>query len=693
MRWPASGGILFGGDYNPDQWPEEVWHEDVALMKVAGVNIVTLGVFAWSRLEPSPGQWDFAWLDRVSAILRPAEVLIDLATATASPPPWFARRHPDALPITASGQTLDVGSRGHYCPSSPAYRRAAGRLVRKLARRYSGADAPALWHVNNELGEKVVECFCPTSATAFRRWVQDRYRTLDRLNAAWGTDVWSQRYSAWDQIQPPRLGPGPLNPSQRLDYRRFSSDAHRECFELERAILRRYTPDVPVTTNFMGPLSEVRGGFFGGIDYWSLAPSVDVVADDSYPDPLDRLGHINAAMNFDLMRSLGRGRPWLLMEQAPGAMSWLPVNPGKPAGRLLLESMQAVARGADGIMFFQWRQARSGQEKFATGMLPHGGTRTQTWREIVSLGATLRAVGEVAGTTLSADVAILIDWESWWALELGDHPNNELTFGEVAFETYRALFELGVTVDFAKPAADLSRYRVVVAPNLYAVATETASHLERFVASGGTLVVGPFSGIVDENDQVHDGSYPGAFGDLLGLRIDSFWPHPTESWSIAFGAERSSARLWTDWIELEGASSVATIGSGPLDGRPAVTDHAVGLGRALYVGAFLDGDGWSSLFRGVLAAAGVHVPDGLAPGVEWTRRSGGGVTFDFFLNHADHEVRVTGVNGRDLVGGTELSGRLQLSPAGVAVVRSSLTETPVKREVHDRAPRRRGGSR
>src|SRR5215471_2711446 len=387
--------LAYGGDYNPEQWPEDVWVEDVRLMREAGVNLVTVGVFAWSWLEPRPGVFEFAWLDRVLELLHGGGISVDLATATASPPPWLAHQHPETLPVLADGTRLWPGGRQHYCPSSRAYRAAARRLVGQLAARYGRHPAVVLWHVNNEYGCHVPACYCDESAAAFRDWLRRRYGTLDGLNEAWATAFWSQRYSAWEEVLPARRAPTTGNPTQQLDYRRFSSDALLECHQMERAVLAEHSPGLPVTTNFMG--------FFEPLDYWRWAEHEDVVSHDSYPDPSDPAAPLRAAMAGDLMRSLGGGRPWLLMEQTTHRVNWRPRNVAKAEGQMRLWSYQAVGRGSDGVLFFQWRQSAAGAEKFHSAMVPHGPTHDwPTWREVTRLGSELRRLDAVRGTRVEA---------------------------------------------------------------------------------------------------------------------------------------------------------------------------------------------------------------------------------------------------------------------------------------------------
>jgi beta-galactosidase len=634
-------------------------------MREAGVNLVSLGIFSWSRLEPEEGRYDFDWLDRVIELLHEGGVRVNLATATASPPPWLSHAHPEMLPVMADGVRLWPGARQHYCPSSPVYRDAAGRLVEAIAAHYAGHPALAMWHVGNEYACHVPACYCDVSADHFRAWLQERYESIEDLNRAWGTDFWSQRYSKWEEILPPRRTPTWPNPSQQLDFARFSSDALLECYELERAILAERTPDTPTTTNFMG--------FFKPLDYWKWAAREDVVSNDSYPDPSDPASGMRAAMVGDLARSLGRGRPWVLMEQTTNRVNWRPVNVPKPPGLMRLWSYQAVARGADGVMFFQWRQSRAGAEKHHSAMVPHGPlSSSPTWHDVVKLGRELGGLDPVLGSQVRADVTILLDWESWWALELPSKPSNRVLQLEQLEAYYRPLFEANVTVDFAHPEADLSGYRLVIAPCLYLVTDAAAANLDRFVSSGGRLVVGFFSGIVDPFEHIRLGGYPAPFADLLGLRVVDFLPLAVGSSAKVHFADGASAQgeLWTEHIRLEGAESLATYSGGLLDGQPAVTRHKHGEGTAYYVSTQLDGPALARLLGHLCQAEGIE-PVTAPAGVEVVTRMAAGSSIRFLLNHRDVAVDVpveeAGVN---LVDGNAVHrGLLRLPPRGVAVIR------------------------
>lgn len=624
--------INFGGDYNPEQWPEPVWAEDIKLMKEAGVTMVTAGIFSWARVEPRPGEYDFGWFDRVMDNLGGAGIDVCLATMTASPPPWLSRLHPQILPETADGRRLWPGGRQHYCPSSPVYREHATRLVEQLATRYAQHPALAAWHVGNEFGAHIFQCFCDVSAADFRRWLGERYGSVDALNDAWSTAFWSQHYTTFDEVLPPRLAPTFANPAQQLDYWRFSDDVLRQCYLAEHAVLRRITPDVPITTNLMGNHKPVNP--------FEWARHQDVMSLDYYQDPYDPSTHIAAALNFDLMRSARGGQPWLLMEQAPSAVNWRERNAAKKPGMMRLWSWQAVAQGADAVLYFQWRASRGGAEKFHSAMVPHAGRDTRVFREVAELGREFAGVPDIAGTRSSADVALLTDWNSWWALELDSHPSAALDSKQLNRGYYRALFDAGVACDILPPERDLTGYKLVVVPNLYLLSEENANRLAAYVAGGGQLLISFFSGIVDDCDRVHLGGYPAHLRRLLGLRIEEFWPLAEGETIPVRGELTGTADLWSEAIDLAGADAVAAFASGELAGRPAITRNSYGAGTAWYVGTRLKPATLRTLMDRVRDQSGVQpVLPGLPEGVQATVRAGGDAgdrrSFLFLLNHGE----------------------------------------------------------
>ncbi len=664
--WDRFGNLGYGADYNPEQWSRDVWREDMKLMREAGVNLVSVGIFGWAQLEPRPGEYDFGWLDEILGLLHENGVSACLATATASPPPWLARLHPETLPVTADGVRLMPGSRQHLCPSSPEYRAAAAALVERLARRYADHPALAAWHVGNEFGCHVSACYCDQSAADFRRWLRERYSDLETLNERWSTAFWSQRYSDWAEVSVPRRMPTFPNPAQQLDFARFSSDALLACFAAERALLREITPDIPVTTNFLS--------LWKPVDFFAWAPQQDVISHDSYPDPLQPDTLADAAFNYDLMRSLGGGRPWILMEQAPSAVNWRRHNGPKPPGVMRLWSYQAVARGADAVMFFQWRASAGGAEKFHSALVPHGGTDTRTWREARALGRELRELGELRGTRVSAEVAILLDWSSWWALEQESHPSANLSLADQLRAHYRPLWEHNIAADVLHPEAELARYKLVLVPNLYLVTERAAASLTRYVSGGGHLLMSFFSGIADENDRVLLGGYPAPFRGMLGLRIGEFWPlsAPVEA---TFSSDRApfTAGFWADAIELDGAQAAAVYDGGDLAGVPALTRHRFGDGLACYLGTKPDKAAMSRIVVGAADEAGARPPlPGLPPGIEAVRRTARDRSYLVLLNHRGAEADIAlGAPMSDLLGESGPQERISLPARGVAVFRES----------------------
>ncbi len=663
---PRLSHVFYGADYNPEQWPEETWLEDVKLMRQAGVNLVSLGIFSWSRLEPRPGEYDFGWLDKIIDLLHANGIMIDLATATASPPPWLAKLHPDSLPVTQTGKTLWTGSRQAFCPSSPAYRDGIQKLVRQIAERYKNHPGLVMWHINNEYGCHVPECYCNNSAIAFREWLGCRYGSIEALNEAWGTAFWSQRYSDWDEVNPPRSAPSFINPTQQLDFKRFSSDALLECFKLENKILKEVTPDVPVTTNFMN--------FFKPMDYWKWAEQQDVISNDSYPDPTDPNSIVDSALGYDLMRSLGGGKPWLLMEQTSGQVNWRAQNALKRPGQMRLWSYQAVARGADGIMFFQWRASKAGAEKFHSALVPHVGTEnSRIWREVSQLGTELAGLDAILNSRTNAEVAIIFDWESWWALELDAKPSTSVKMMSQLKAYYEPLYRRNIAVDLVRPDADLSKYRVVLVPNLYMTQDGVAQNLEEFVTKGGKLIMSFFSGIADQNDHIHLGGYPAPFRKMLGLRVeefDAYAPGQTNTISVA-GGDSYQCDLWSDVIDLEGAEALATFENDFYAGRPALTRYEFGQGVSYYLGTRPEAAMLEWLLGKVCREAQVQAPLTTPEGVEVQRRENENGTFLFILNHNRQPIEVDLPEVYDdLINHHKQGGKLKLEPFGVAVLKA-----------------------
>ncbi|MBG0854101.1 beta-galactosidase [Streptomyces spinoverrucosus] len=659
-------GIAYGGDYNPEQWPEEVWAEDMRLMREAGVTMVSVGIFSWALLEPAEGEYDFSRMDKILGLLHDNGIAADLATPTAAPPAWFFRRHPEALPVDRDGRRLSYGSRQTFCPSSPAYRRAALRITRAIADRYAGHPAVAMWHVHNEYGCHNAECYCDTSAEAFRGWLRSRYEDLAALNEAWGTTFWSQWYYDWDEILPPRPTGAVPNPTHQLDWRRFCSDELLSLYVAERDVLGAAAPSIPATTNFMVMYN------FDALDYWRWAPHLDVLSNDHYLRSTDPESEIDIALSGDLMRSLAGG-PWLLMEHSTGAVNWQPVNRAKGPGELRRNALAHVARGADGIAYFQWRAAKAGAEQWHSAMLPHAGTDSRIWQDVVRLGADLRALAEVRDSAGTAEVAVVWDWNARWALELPSQPSGELRFLDLVRDWYEPLWRAGVAVDFVRPDADLSSYRLVLAPSLYLVDEAGAANLTSFARRGGVLAVGFHSGAVDENCHVRLGGYPGAFREVLGVRGDELFPLlPGESVGLTGEVTPgATGTLWSERVRTEGARVVATYTEGPLSGRPAITRNAYGEGVAWYVATRPDPATLGALLDRIRSEAGVEPVRTTPEGVEAALRRGSDADYLFLIDHSGRggEVAVSDGATELLTGKPVGDGSVTVPAGGVVVVR------------------------
>jgi beta-galactosidase len=667
----AEGGgprFAFGGDYNPEQWPREVWRDDVALMVEAGVNLVSVGIFSWAKLEPSEGQFDFEWLTEILDLLHESGIRVDLANATASPPPWFSHAYPESLPVTKSGVRLGYGSRQAFCGSSADYRRAAARLTREIASRYAQHPAVVMWHVHNEYGCHNQPCYCDASGAAFQRWLEKKYTTIATLNDAWGTAFWSQGYGAFAEITPPRESGTFLNPTQQLDFARFSSDELLECFDAEAAILREFSP-LPITTNFMGFLM----GLDRPLDYWKWSEHQDIVSNDHYLVASDARGFQELAMVDDFIRGLSGGEPWILMEHSTSAVNWQPRNRAKQPGEMLRNSLQHVARGADAVLFFQWRAAQAGSEKFHSAMLPHAGTDTKTWREVVQLGAALTSIAEVVGSRVSdARVAIIHDTDARWASQLDAHPTVDTDMMAETRRWHDALYRLAVTTDFRRSTDDLEDYAVVVVPMTYLVTDRAVENLRDYVLAGGHVIVTYFSGVVDENDHVRLGGYPGAFRDLLGIRLEEFYPLGQDE-SVAL-SKFGTGTIFSDLGRVTDAEVLAEYSTGATAGSPAITRNAVGAGAAYYVGTSLAPAGINELLGGILSSAGAMPTSVPASDVEVVRRSNGSQSWLFVINHSAVEARVP-ARGVELIGNVPVTGTLVVSAGGVAVVREEAGET------------------
>ncbi len=669
--------ILFGGDYNPEQWPREVWDADHAAFDLARIDTVTLGVFAWALTQPAEDRYDFALLDEIVERNAAAGRKIIMATGTGALPPWLAHRHPEVCRTDFEGRRHVYGQRHNACPSSPVFRRLSAALAGQVARRYAGHPALVAWHVGNEYGGA---CYCGLCAEAFREWLRDRYRTLDRLNDAWNATFWSHTFTGWEQIVPPNAlsehWRGPNHTAFQgitLDYLRFTSDALLADFVEEMAAIRRHDTDLPVTTNFMG--------LYRPVDYHRWAPHLDLASWDNYPP--DDHSQARMALAHDLMRGLKGGAPFWLMEQTPTVTACRDVNPVKRPGVMRLWSWQAVAHGADAVLFFQMRQSRGACEKYHGAVLDHAGrTDTRAFREVAALGAELERIGDaVLGARTPVRAALLFDWDSWWAVEISDGPNRHVTYPEVVTAYYRALWQGGVPVDVVPVTADLTGYDLVVAPLLHVLKGDIAERLAAVLARGGSVLTTFLSGRVDEDDNAFLTDVPGPLAPLFGVRVEETDAQPPDvanpvhlAHPDADGPEGtvSEARLVFELLVREGAEVVGTYGTDFYAGTPAVTRHRTGEGEAWYVGTALDDAGVAWVVRQLIDRHGLAGPYADVEDLELAVRERDGVRTGFLLHHGEKPLDVPAwAAGTDLLTGRRIAAgeQLHLEPADVLVLR------------------------
>ena len=681
-RWPQplagqQARIWYGGDYNPDQWPEEVWDDDVRLMKKAGVNLVSVGIFSWATIETSEGVYDFDWLDRIINKLGEAGIAVDLASATASPPMWLTQAHPEVLWKDYRGDVCQPGARQHWRPTSPVFREYALKLCRAMAEHYKGNPYVVAWHVSNEYGCHNRFDYSEDAERAFRKWCEERYGTIDAVNDAWGTAFWAQRMNDFTEIVPPRfIGDGNfMNPGKLLDFKRFSSDALKAFYVAERDALAEITPDLPLTTNFM---VSAAGSV---LDYDDWGREVDFVSNDHYFIPgeahLDEL-----AFSASLVDGIARKDPWFLMEHSTSAVNWRPVNYRKEPGQLVRDSLAHVAMGADAVCYFQWRQSKAGAEKFHSAMVPHAGEDSAVFRDVCELGADLNTLADngLLGTKLAkSKVAVVFDYESEWASEHTATPTQKVHHVDEPLQWFRALADHGVTADVVPVRGAWDDYEMVVLPSVYLLSEETTRRVRDYVVGGGRLVVTYYTGISDEKDHVWLGGYPGSIRDVVGVRVEEFMPMGDDFPGVPDCLGLSNGAVAHDIADVIGsvdgtATVLETFKDDPwtgMDGAPAIVAHTFGEGRSVYVGARLGRDGIALSLPEILDSLGMAEAGGNDGRVLRVEREGAdGSRFVFSFNRTHETVRVP-VEGEVVVSSfAEVSGEtISIKPNGVIVTK------------------------
>ncbi len=628
--------IVYGGDYNPEQWSEDIWEEDMRLFKLAHIDIVTLNVFSWASLQPDENTYDFSKLDKIMELVRKNDLKVCLATSTGAHPAWMAKKYPDILRTEMNGMKRKFGGRHNSCPNSPTYHKYSLRLVEKLASRYKDYDNIISWHISNEFGG---ECYCENCEKAFRVWLKDKYKTIEELNRVWNTSFWGHTFYEFDEVVLPNLlsehfaADRTMFQGISLDYKRFNSDSMLACFQEEYEVLKNITPNLPITTNLMG--------FYPVLDYQKWAKYMDFASWDSYPSNGDSMAKM--AMTHDLIRGLKGGDPFVLMEQTPSVTNWQPYNALKRPGVMRLWSYQAVAHGADAVMFFQMRRSIGACEKFHGAVIDHAGhENTRVFKELTALGAELEKIGDMTlGAKSEKKVALLFDWDNWWAVQLSAGPSCELKYYEEVLHFYTALHSNNIPVDIIGTEDDLNEYKVVVAPVLYMTKNGYDEKLRQYVKKGGTFITTFLSGIVEEHDLVITGGYPGNLRDIMGIWVEEIdaLPQGSEN-SFTYKGKQYPAKLLCDIMHPEGAKVLSSYEEDFYAGTPVIVKNELGEGSAYYLGSSSNSEFYEEFMKDICLEKGVMPVCATPDNIEATERKNEKGTFLFYLNHGDTDNKV-----------------------------------------------------
>lgn len=643
---PKVQKILYGGDYNPEQWPEDTWEEDMRLLKLAHIDVVTLNVFSWAALQPSEDTYCFDKLDKIMDLVTRHGMKVCLATATGAHPAWMARKHPDILRTEFNGMKRKFGCRHNSCPNSPTYRKYSVALAAKLAERYKSYDNIVAWHISNEYGG---DCYCENCERAFRLWLKKKYQTIDAVNEAWDSAFWGHTFYDFEDIVAPNVLSEHFDASRTtfqgisLDYKRFNSESIMDCFRLEYDAIHAVTPDIPITTNLMGTYQP--------LDYQMWAKYMDFISWDNYPSndaPLESI-----SLRHDLMRGLKQGMPFALMEQTPSVTNWLPYNSLKRPGVMRLWSYQAVAHGADTVMFFQMKRSIGACEKYHGAVIDHAGhENTRVFREVTRLGDELEKIGSLTlGARTQSKAAIVFDWDNWWAIDFSAGPSVSLDYCDEILNYYKAFNNLNISVDLISTGDDLSGYSLIVAPILYMVKPGYDEKIRQFVKKGGRFLTTFFSGYVDDHDLVTIGGYPGKLRDILGIWVEEEDALPDDEHnSFTYKGTTYPASLLCDLLHTEGAKSLCTYEQDFYAGMPALTRNVYGDGAAYYVATRSDAAFYRTIVSDLCDEADIRPIIDTPDCIEVTKRSNANGDFLFFLNHdTDSHAITLNCSGRNIL--------------------------------------------
>lgn len=672
VLFPKIPVLLHGGDYNPDQWLDrpDILEEDIKMMKKAGVNTATVGVFSWSALEPQEGNFQFGWLHDIMDKLYENGIYTVLATPTGARPAWMDEKYPSVLRVEKDGRRNHHSGRHNHCMSSLEYRALVEKMDTKLAQEFGSHPGLILWHISNELGG---ECYCDSCKKRFQEYLREKYHNnIEELNKQWWTSFWSRRFDSFEQIEPPYDNGEHSILGLNLDWKRFNSWNMKDYLAFERRILKKYTPQVPATANFMK--------LFEQLDYVDLAKEIDIISWDGYPswnNDYETPADTAAELSFDhaVMRSLKKDKPFMLMESTPSLVNWHSVNKLKRPGILRASSIQTIGCGSDTVQYFQWRKGRGAAEQFHGAVVDHlGRDDTRVFKEVSEVGELLKKLAPVTGSRVASKAAVLFDWSNRWAIkDMQGMAHDTKNYEKEVRKFYNIHLKKGINADIVFPLEDLSSYILVVLPMYYAVSKEAGAWLKEYVKNGGTVVATYLTAYVNENTLAYLGGFPGAgLGEVFGLyaeELDTLYPTDSNAVLMKDG-NKAIVKDYCELIKLTGAEVLGTYESDFYAGMPAVTVHSYGNGKAYYIGTRMEEEDLIKFFTQIWSECGIKEKE-LPEGVEYlTRTAEDGSTFDFYVNYNAMPVTVQlSKDGTNLLNGEAVSGKVEILPFNAVVVK------------------------
>lgn len=672
VLFPKIPALLHGGDYNPDQWLDrpDILEEDIKMMKKAGVNTATVGVFSWSALEPQEGNFQFGWLHDIMDKLYENGIYTVLATPTGARPAWMDEKYPSVLRVEKDGRRNHHSGRHNHCMSSLEYRALVEKMDTKLAQEFGSHPGLILWHISNELGG---ECYCDSCKKRFQEYLREKYHNnIEELNKQWWTSFWSRRFDSFEQIEPPYDNGEHSILGLNLDWKRFNSWNMKDYLAFERRILKKYTPQVPATANFMK--------LFEQLDYVDLAKEIDIISWDGYPSwnndyetPVDTASELS--FDHAVMRSLKKDKPFMLMESTPSLVNWHSVNKLKRPGILRASSIQTIGCGSDTVQYFQWRKGRGAAEQFHGAVVDHlGRDDTRVFKEVSEVGELLKKLAPVTGSRVASKAAVLFDWSNRWAIkDMQGMAHDTKNYEKEVRKFYNIHLKKGINADIVFPLEDLSSYSLVVLPMYYAVSKEAGAWLKEYVKNGGTVVATYLTAYVNENTLAYLGGFPGAgLGEVFGLyaeELDTLYPTDSNAVLMKDG-NKAIVKDYCELIKLTGAEVLGTYESDFYAGMPAVTVHSYGNGKAYYIGTRMEEEDLIKFFTPIWSECGIKEKE-LPEGVEYlTRTAEDGSTFDFYVNYNAMPVTVQlSKDGTNILNGEAVSGKVEILPFNAVVVK------------------------